>query len=104
MGNANVPYSDYASLGQYFISGTLGGAAAPNEPPTANFGFVCTGLVCSFTDQSSDSDGSIAARSWSFGDGASSTAANPSHTFAAADTYQVSLQRHAITTGPATRS
>ena len=65
--------------------------SAPNAPPVATFSYSCTGLSCSFTDQSTDGDGTIAARAWSFGDHASSTVANPSHTFAAADTYQVSL-------------
>ncbi|MFQ6311504.1 proprotein convertase P-domain-containing protein, partial [Lysobacter capsici] len=37
------------------------------------------------------SDGSIASRSWSFGDGTTSTATNPSKTYAAAGTYTVTL-------------
>ena len=44
-----------------------------------------------FTDSSTDSDGSIASRSWNFGDGTSSTATNPSHTYAAGGTYNVTL-------------
>src|SRR5690606_11621676 len=49
------------------------------------------GLIVQFTDTSTDSDGSIASRSWNFGDGTSSTAANPAKTYAAAGTYSVSL-------------
>src|SRR5204863_6253533 len=37
---------------------------APNQPPSAAFTFNCTGLSCSFTDQSSDPDGTIASRRW----------------------------------------
>jgi PKD repeat protein len=65
--------------------------AAENQPPTANFSFNCAGLNCDFTDQSSDSDGSIASRSWNFDDGDSSTARNPGHGFAAPGTYSVGL-------------
>ena len=45
-------------------------------------------LTVKFTDASS---GSIGARSWNFGNGASSTAANPSATYNQAGTYTVSL-------------
>ncbi len=45
-------------------------------------------LVVSFTDAST---GNPTAWSWSFGDGGTSTVQNPSHTFAAAGTYTVSL-------------
>ena len=62
----------------------------PNEPPTAVFGASCSNLVCSFTDQSTD-DGTIAAWSWAFGDGGTSTAASPGHTYAAGGTYTVTL-------------
>src|SRR5207247_7178867 len=51
----------------------------------------CTALTCSFTSTSSDPDGSISAYSWTFGDGATSTAQNPSHTYAAGGTYTVTL-------------
>jgi len=59
--------------------------------PVAAFDSSINGLNVSFTDRSSDADGSIVSRSWSFGDGASSTLANPSHAYAAAGSYTVSL-------------
>jgi len=65
--------------------------AQANQSPTANFIFSCTDLECDFTDQSSDSDGTIASRSWNFGDGGSSTAQNPSHTYPASGSYTVIL-------------
>jgi serine protease len=60
-----------------------------NVAPTANFSFVTSGLTATFTDSSTDSDGTIASRSWTFGDGGTSTATNPSHTYASAGTYSV---------------
>ncbi|HYP24775.1 MAG TPA: S8 family serine peptidase [Actinomycetota bacterium] len=62
-----------------------------NAAPTASYTHSCSGLTCTFTDTSTDSDGTIASRSWNFGDGGTSTAANPSHTFPAAGTYTVAL-------------
>jgi PKD repeat protein len=64
---------------------------APNQPPVANFTFSCNGLTCNFTSTSSDPDGSITAYSWTFGDGGTSTAQNPSHSYAAGGTYTVKL-------------
>jgi len=60
-----------------------------NVAPVANFSVATSGLTASFTDASTDSDGSIASRQWNFGDGSSSTSSNPSHTYAAAGTYTV---------------
>ncbi|HEX7915469.1 MAG TPA: pre-peptidase C-terminal domain-containing protein [Rudaea sp.] len=57
--------------------------------PTANFSFTTNGLAASFTDTSTDSGGTIGTHSWTFGDGGTSTTANPSHTYAAAGTYSV---------------
>ncbi|NJD10829.1 MAG: PKD domain-containing protein [Gemmatimonadetes bacterium] len=65
-----------------------------NSPPTASFTApACTvGVACNFTDASTDADGTIAARSWDFGDATPpSTAPDPSHTYAAAGTYTVTL-------------
>jgi PKD repeat protein len=62
-----------------------------NVAPTANFSFTTSALTANFTDSSTDSDGTITARSWNFGDGATSTSTNPSHTYAAAGTYTVQL-------------
>lgn len=104
---ANGSYTLTPSLGGYTFSPasrsvTVSGAnvsgqnftgtpVATNTPPTANFSFTSSGLTASFTDTSTDSDGSIASRSWNFGDSSTSTATNPSHTYAAAGTYTVSL-------------
>ncbi len=57
--------------------------------PTANFSFTTSGLTASFTDTSTDSGGTIGSHSWTFGDGGTSTATNPSHTYATAGTYSV---------------
>jgi subtilisin family serine protease len=67
------------------------GGGETNKPPTASFTYSCTDLNCSFTDKSTDSDGSITAWAWGFGDGATSTTDHPSHTYSAAGTYTVTL-------------
>jgi PKD repeat protein len=66
-------------------------APTANVPPTAGFTSSCTDLDCTFTDQSTDSDGSVVSWSWDFGDGGTSTSQNPSHSYASAGTYTVSL-------------
>ena len=70
---------------------TVTGGGPGNNPPVANFTSTASGLSVSFTDTSSDSDGTIASRSWNFGDGTTSTATNPSKTYSAAGTYTVAL-------------
>ncbi|MBU8975387.1 S8 family serine peptidase [Lysobacter sp. MMG2] len=67
------------------------GGGGGNTPPTANFSFTTSGLTATFTDSSSDTDGSIVSRSWNFGDGTTSTATSPSKTYASAGTYTVTL-------------
>ncbi|MEO8089441.1 MAG: galactose oxidase-like domain-containing protein [Gemmatimonadales bacterium] len=71
---------------------TFGSAPPPNALPTAGFTSSCTDLTCAFTDGSTDSDGTVTAWSWTFGDGATSTVRNPSRTYASAGTYTVGLQ------------
>ena len=76
----------------YTADFAAGGTTPPaNAAPVASFASSCSGLTCTFTDQSSDSDGTIASRSWNFGDGTTSTAVSPSKTYAAAGTYTVTL-------------
>ena len=70
---------------------TTGGGGNTNVPPVANFAVATNGLTATFTDSSTDSDGTIASRTWNFGDGGTSTATNPSRTYAAAGTYNVTL-------------
>ena len=60
-----------------------------NKRPNAEFEVACSDLTCTFSDQSNDDDGSIVSRSWDYGDG--SSGAEPSHTYAVAGTYRVTL-------------
>lgn len=68
-----------------------GGNPPANTPPVADFSSSVNGLTVQFTDASSDADGSIASRSWDFGDGTSSTSTSPSKTYSAAGAYAVTL-------------
>jgi serine protease len=69
----------------------IGGGGGGNVAPVAGFSSTVSGLTVSFTDSSSDSDGSIASRSWNFGDGTSSTVTSPTKTYTTAGTYSVTL-------------
>lgn len=104
---AQNPSHSYASAGTYTVALTVSNSCgsdtetkvnyitvseAPCNPPVANFsGSPTTGtapLNVNFTDQSTNSPTSW---SWDFGDGGTSTAQNPSHTYSAVGTYTVSL-------------
>ena len=58
--------------------------------PSPDFTASCALLTCTFTDRSTATAG-IVSRSWSFGDGSSSTAANPTHLYAGVAGYPVTL-------------
>ncbi len=60
-------------------------------PPSASFTWTADYTEVTFTDTSADSDGSVVGWNWSFGDGNSSSAQNPVHTYAAGDDYTVGL-------------
>jgi PKD repeat protein len=106
------PSHSYGSAGQYDVTLTVTDddgaedgrvrtvepeAPAPpppppaNDPPQAEFEVSCQDLRCTFVDRSTDGDGSVAAWRYEFGDGASSTERNPSHTYAAPGRYEVLL-------------
>lgn len=67
------------------------GSSAMNMLPTANFSYVVDGLEVTFTDLSSDPDGTITDWDWDFGDTNTSTLQNPVHTYASTGTYTISL-------------
>jgi PKD repeat protein len=81
------------------VMGMLSGCVeeeAANKPPTAMFTYTpTTGIyidtTITFTDASTDEDGTIASWSWDFGDEGTSTEQNPTHAYAAVGTYTVTL-------------
>uniref|UniRef100_UPI00262E66E6 PKD domain-containing protein n=1 Tax=uncultured Maribacter sp. TaxID=431308 RepID=UPI00262E66E6 len=66
---------------------------APNAVATSNVTSGTASLAVDFTgNTSTDPDvGDILSYSWNFGDGGTSTQANPSHTFTTSGTYNVVL-------------
>ncbi|TMO59826.1 trypsin-like serine protease [Pseudoalteromonas aurantia] len=58
--------------------------------PTADFSVTTLGLVATFTNLSRD-NGQITQTNWLFGDGTSSNAFSPTHSYRANGSYQVSL-------------
>ncbi len=93
MGDSAQNSVKFAQFGLAFLGemAKTSGAAPGNTPPAADFSYTVNGLTVAFTDTSSDSDGTIVSRQWNFGDGTTSTAANPGKTYAAAGSYSVSL-------------
>lgn len=80
--------------GSAFAPVMVGDSGPPpvNQPPTASFTSVCTGATCTFDSAAStDTDGSIVSRAWTFGDGATGSGSSVSHTYAAGGTYTVAL-------------
>lgn len=63
-----------------------------NAAPTADFTFACNDLSCTFTDHSSDTDGTISSRQWDFGDGQTDTGPTAQHVYASAGTYNVTVK------------
>ncbi|HWN69729.1 MAG TPA: proprotein convertase P-domain-containing protein, partial [Haliangium sp.] len=87
----DVASIDLGTLNTWTLT-VVGTPSGPiNTPPSASFTVSTSNLTASFTDTSTDANGSIVSRSWNFGDGTTSTAQNPSKTYAAAGTYAVTL-------------
>jgi hypothetical protein len=62
-----------------------------NQPPNADYNWHCEDLRCEFTDASSDRDGAVVRWDWRFGDGGTSSEAEPAHEYPSSGTYLVTL-------------
>ncbi len=99
--NGSTNASITAGPGTYIVTASQGGCSnkdtvqilAGSSTPTAAFSMIhtCASLTVQFTNQSTISSGTISSYSWNFGDGNSSTAISPAHTYANAGTYQIML-------------
>ena len=84
-GNLSNGYSDYSSTGYFEISGKL---TNRNAPPIANFEANQSCGKVAFTNNSTNF---ITKYLWDFGDGNTSSEANPNHEYTANGTYTVTL-------------
>jgi ELWxxDGT repeat protein len=97
------PSHTYVTAGNYTVSLTVSDGYGDDTetkvdymmvlpPPEAGFHaniiMACAGVTFDFTD---DSTGTYDSRYWDFGDGSNSTDQNPSHAYASAGNYTVSL-------------
>jgi PKD repeat protein len=84
--NNDAPNENDGKIYEFRFDGGGGGG----NPPVANFSSsqAAGTLTVNFTDTST---GSPTSRSWTFGDGGTSSGQNPSHTYAGPGTYTVSL-------------
>ncbi len=81
------------------VKPTASGTITVNAAPTSNFDFTvpsCAARTITFNDLSIPNSGALNGWTWNFGDPGSganntSTSANPTHTFATAGTYNVTL-------------
>jgi PKD repeat protein len=62
-----------------------------NNPPAVSFDWQCVDLDCSFDSTATDADGDLLTYDWAFGDGGSSSAEDPSHSYTSAGDYLVTL-------------
>jgi PKD repeat protein len=105
VGHGRIAVHTYATAGIYTVTLTVtdnGGRTATdslvvnvaNRPPAANAGAdrsAAAGAAVSFSGAGADLDGTIAAYSWSFGDGATASGAASSHVYTAPGTYTARL-------------
>ena len=104
-----APSHSYAAAGVYTVNLTVTGPGGSNTQTRSNYVTVTTAApVAQFTGNpisgtfpltvnfSNTSTGTITSYAWTFGDGGTSTVAAPSHSYAAAGVYTVSL----TVTGP----
>ena len=95
-GDLTTGYSNYGSLGEYLVSGTV--PAATSQPPVAVLSAAPTSgvvpLVVNFGSAgSADPDGSLARIEWIFGDGSAPVlAAGASHSYATPGVYTATLK------------
>jgi PKD repeat protein len=101
-------YSDYGSLGQYAVTGSVptGAGQPPVAAASATPASGTVPLNVTFSSAgSSDPDGAIAAYEWSFGDGSTVAAgASVSHVYGSAGSYTAQLKVTDDTGLSATRS
>ena len=82
-----TPYSESSAAGTagtpLTVSFNVTQGATANTPPKASFTPSCSNLTCTFTDASTDPDGSVTAWNWNFGDGTTANSRNASHAYSA---------------------
>jgi len=106
LSNAQHPAITYTQPGTYTVTlvvrnadGTTGITKTnyitvyPSPQPafTTNFTTGCVPVTIQFTDRSTTTVGNIVSWLWDFGDGSTSTAQSPSHTYTATGFYNISL-------------
>jgi pseudomonalisin len=86
--SAKVGYDFASGRGSVIASKMIRHIGIPNTV-AANFSYTNSGLIGKFTDKSTDSAHPITSHAWTFGDGGTSTLADPSHFYSKPGIYSV---------------
>jgi PKD repeat protein len=96
--DSNIVIESGSLLGEEIVgigSGSGGNTTPSQYAPVADLTYSPSDPgayeTVAFTDQSSDSDGTVVGWSWNFGDGGISISQNPSHNYSSAGTYTITL-------------
>lgn len=85
-------FSNYASLGQYYLSGTI---IPGNQPPNISISATPANgtapLNVQFNSSISDPEGGVVTQEWDFGDTTTSTESNPTKTYNNPGTYNATI-------------
>jgi PKD repeat protein len=90
-GTYHVMLRAYSPFSGVSLTGTYSATNPSNTPPIADFYYATAGRTAVFNNTSRDGDGTVVSQVWNFGDGSTSTATSPSHTYDVLGNYTVTL-------------
>ena len=91
-GSKSHSVSQEVYIDSYMLEGGSGGGGGGYTPPTANFSFTGNNQYAPATVNFTNLSSNASSYQWNFGDGATSSATNPTHIYTSSGNYTVTLK------------